>query len=64
MLTGANPITHGVDFQMRLPGTPMDAMIASYSPDYCQAEFIFQTAERHGKIPVIVHFPGTWSKHG
>ena len=64
MLTGAWPQTHGVDFQMRLPGARMNELTASYMPEYCEAEFIFETAERNGKFPMIVHFPGTWGSGG
>lgn len=64
MLTGAWPGTHGVYFLSHLRGDPVDKARPTYMPEYCQAEMIFQTMEKAGRFPIVVHFPGTWGRNG
>ena len=64
MLTGTWPGTHGVYFSAKLKGDPVDKAHPIYTPEYCQAEMIFQTMEKAGKFPIVLHFPGTWGEKG
>jgi predicted AlkP superfamily phosphohydrolase/phosphomutase len=61
LATGAWPGTHGVtDFNMRARGAPLDETVWGINTTLCQAEYLWNTAERCGKIPVLVKYEMSW----
>ena len=60
--TGAWPSTHGVmDFSFYQPGRGLDRPMSS-SPftETCRAEYLWNTAERAGKVPILVKWEISW----
>jgi len=61
LATGAWPGTHNVtDFNIRNPGGHIDQPVWGINTDLCQAEFLWNTAERCGKIPILVKYEISW----
>lgn len=59
--TGAWPKTHGVtDMVVHLPGTPLTEIKSGFYSDLCQAEQIWQTAERFDKQCILMKFIASW----
>ena len=60
--TGAWPGTHGVlSFATRAVGEPIGASWKSFdTPGLCQAEYIWQAAERSSKRPILINYPVAW----
>ena len=61
LTTGAWPGTHGVvDFNIRKLGAPLDETIWGINTDLCQAEYLWNTAERCGKTPLLIKWEMSW----
>lgn len=61
LATGAWPGTHGiVDFNIRKPGAPLDDTAWGIDTRLCQAEYLWNTAERCDKIPILVKYEMSW----
>jgi predicted AlkP superfamily phosphohydrolase/phosphomutase len=61
LTTGAWPGTHGVvDFNIRTLGAPLDETTWGINTALCQAEYLWNTAERCGKIPILVKWEMSW----
>jgi predicted AlkP superfamily phosphohydrolase/phosphomutase len=61
LATGAWPGTHGVtDFNIRRLGSSLDDTIWGIDTRLCQAEYLWNTAERCGKIPILVKYEMSW----
>jgi len=61
IVTGAWPGTHGVtDFNAHIPGDPLDHLHQAFSSADCQAEYIWDAAERVGVTSVVLNYPTTW----
>lgn len=63
--TGAKTATHGAtSFYMHLQGEPLDlgARLRSRTQlsRYCQAEFIWDVAEKRNLVPFIINYPSGW----
>lgn len=59
--TGSWPKTHGVtDMVVHLPGTPLTEYRSGFYSDLCQAEHIWETAERFGKKCILLKFIASW----
>jgi predicted AlkP superfamily phosphohydrolase/phosphomutase len=59
--TGAWPGTHRVtDFSIRNPGASIDDTIWGINTDLCRAEYLWNTAERCGKTPILVKWEMSW----
>ena len=61
LATGAWPCTHGVtDFNMRVPGAALGDTEWGINTRLCQAEYLWNTAERCGKVPILVKYEMSW----
>ena len=61
LATGCWPGTHGVmDFHVRRPGRPLDESDFGINPGLCKAEYLWNTAERGGRIPILVKWEMSW----
>ena len=61
IVTGAWPGTHGITcFNMHKPGMPLTETYPAFDSRDCQAEYIWQAAERAGKRAIIINWPSTW----
>ncbi|MFN2155455.1 MAG: alkaline phosphatase family protein [Anaerolineae bacterium] len=61
LATGAWPGTHGVtDFNMRVPGSPLEHTEWGINTRLCRAEYLWNTAERCGKVPILVKYEMSW----
>lgn len=61
LTTGAWPGTHGVlDFNIHLPGRRLDDPEWGINTALCQAEYLWNTAERAGRIPILVKWEMSW----
>ena len=61
--TGALAGTHGItDFHMHEPGTTLDNsnIQQAFSSERCQAEYIWDAADKAGKKSVVLNYPGSW----
>jgi predicted AlkP superfamily phosphohydrolase/phosphomutase len=63
--TGARTATHGAtSFYMHLQGEPLDLGAKMRSRTqlsrYCQAEFLWDVAERNKLIPFVINYPSGW----
>jgi predicted AlkP superfamily phosphohydrolase/phosphomutase len=61
--TGAWPGTHGItDFHYHKPGTtPVNTnCIQSFDSQLCQAEYLWDTADKAGKKCIVFNYPGSW----
>jgi len=61
IVTGAWAGTHGVTcFNTHRPGTPLDFTYQGFYTADCQAEYIWNVAEKMGKRCIIFNYPSTW----
>ena len=61
IVTGAWPGTHGItDFDVHIPGDPLDEHHQGFDPSDCQAEYVWTAAEREGKKTILVNYPTGW----
>ncbi|MFQ5834417.1 MAG: alkaline phosphatase family protein [bacterium] len=59
--TGANVGTHGiVEMTLHLPGTPLFEKFQSFTTEKCQAEYIWNAAERQGKKVILLRYTASW----
>jgi len=61
LYTGSWHSTHGVmDFNIRNPGKPLNETVWGINTGLCQSEYIWNTAERVGKNPILVKVEMSW----
>ena len=61
LMTGAWPGTHAItDFSIRKLGADLDETVWGIDTRLCQAEYLWNTAERCGKVPILVKFEMSW----
>lgn len=61
IVTGAWIGTHGVTcFNMHKPGMPLTETYPAFDSRDCQAEYIWQAAEKVGKRTIVMNWPTTW----
>ena len=59
--TGANVSTHGiVEMTLHLPGTSLSERFQSFTTERCQAEYIWNAAERQGKKVILLRYTASW----
>ena len=59
--TGAWPGTHGLTcFYVHTPGDPLGKIRPGYNSGDCQAEYVWEAAERAGKKSIVLNYPSTW----
>lgn len=60
--TGAWPGTHGItSFGIHMPTRDLnDPLIGAFNTNLCRAEFLWDVAERMGKVPFIFDYPDSW----
>jgi len=59
--TGAWTGTHGItSFHVHLPGEPLGKQHWTFASGLCQAEYIWQAAERQGLRSILVNYPVAW----
>ena len=59
--TGAYPHTHGiVDFDVHLPGEPLDLGHDAFDSTLITAEFLWEAAASAGRKCLVMNFPGGW----
>ena len=59
--TGAWPSTVGVtEFNVRVPGDPLDKWHAPFFSDDIRAETIYEAIAREGKKSILLNYPSTW----
>ena len=60
--TGAWPGTHGItSFGIHMPGRDLgDPLLGGFNTNLCQAEPLWDVAERAGKVPFLFDYPGSW----
>jgi predicted AlkP superfamily phosphohydrolase/phosphomutase len=59
--TGTWPGTHGiVGMEIHLPGMPLDQTVTGFNTDLCQAEYLWNAAERGGKKACLVRYTCSW----
>nr|MDA8216630.1 alkaline phosphatase family protein [Dehalococcoidales bacterium] len=59
--TGAWPVTHGItDFDVHLPGDPLDKLHMGFNSEEVEAERIWQALDKQGKSSIVVNYPTTW----
>jgi hypothetical protein len=64
--TGTWPGTHGItDFHYHQLGTtPYNVnTFQSFSSDRCEAEYLWDTADKAGKKSIVLNYPGSWPNH-
>jgi len=65
IVTGAWPGTHGITcFHIHKPGWPLNHCPQAFSSLDCEAEYIWQAAERTGKRTILLNYPSTWPPKG
>jgi predicted AlkP superfamily phosphohydrolase/phosphomutase len=59
--TGANVGTHGiVEMTLHLPGTSLSDRFQAFTTERCQAEYIWNAAERQGKKVILLRYTASW----
>ena len=61
--TGALDGTHGItDFHVHETGTPLDnsQIRQAFGSQRCQAEYIWDAADKAGKKSIVLNYPGSW----
>lgn len=63
--TGATTAVHGAtSFYLHVPGEPFELGLKHRSRSslsrYCQAEYIWDVADKHGCVPFVINYPGGW----
>jgi predicted AlkP superfamily phosphohydrolase/phosphomutase len=65
IVTGAWIGTHGITcFNMHKPGMDLDETYAAFDSRDCQAEYLWEAADREGKLTIILNYPSTWPPRG
>ena len=65
IVTGAWPGTHGMTgFNLHKPGMPLNQVYEAFDSRDCQAEYLWEAAERAGKRTIILNYPSTWPPRG
>ncbi|HDO41925.1 MAG TPA: hypothetical protein ENH03_03380 [Candidatus Bathyarchaeota archaeon] len=65
IVTGAWPGTHGITcFHIHKPGWPLNYCPQAFSSLDCEAEYIWEAAERVGKRTILLNYPSTWPPRG
>jgi len=61
LVTGAWSGTHGITgFNIHLPGDPLDKVYSPNDTSLCEAEYIWNVAERLGKKCILLNYPFSW----
>lgn len=61
IVTGASLGTHGITcFNVHNPGDPLNVTHQGFDTADCQAEYLWNAAEKVGKKSIIVNYPSTW----
>lgn len=61
IVTGASLGTHGITcFNVHNPGDPLNVTHQGFDTADCQAEYIWNAAEKVGKKSIIINYPSTW----
>src|SRR5262245_28020376 len=61
LVTGAWPSTHKVmDFNIYKPGAPLDQTEWGINTRLSRAEYLWNTVERAGKMPLLVKYEMSW----
>jgi len=61
IVTGASIGTHGITcFNVHIPGDPLNVTHQGFDTADCQAEYIWNAAEKVGKKSIIFNYPSTW----
>ena len=61
LATGATSITHGIsDFNVHVPGDPLDVVHQGFDSADVQAEYIWEAAEKVGKRAIVINYPTSW----
>jgi predicted AlkP superfamily phosphohydrolase/phosphomutase len=61
MMTGCWPGSHEVaDFNIRALGRPLDETVWGINTALCKREYLWNAAERAGKVPILVKFEMSW----
>lgn len=63
--TGATTAVHGAtSFYLHIPGEPFELgpkhRSRSSLSRYCQAEYIWDVADKHGLVPFVINYPAGW----
>jgi len=59
--TGVDPAVHGITcFFGHEPGSPLSELTNAFSSDYCKAEPIWVTAEKEGRVSIIIDYPASY----
>lgn len=65
IVTGAWAGTHGItDFHVHKPGDPLDNVHQGFTTEDCQAEYIWESAEKAGKKVIVINYPCSWPPRG
>jgi len=65
IVTGAWPGTHGITcFHIHKLGWPLNHCPQAFSSLDCEAEYIWQAAEKAGKRTILLNYPSTWPPKG
>lgn len=65
IVTGAWIGTHGMTcFNMHKPGMPLDQTYPAFDSRDCEAEYLWEAAERDNKLTIILNYPSTWPPRG
>ncbi|RLE97441.1 MAG: nucleotide pyrophosphatase, partial [Thermoprotei archaeon] len=61
IVTGAWTGTHGMtSFYAHIPGKPLNEGVSTLDSRVSKAEFLWNVAERHGKLCVVMNYPVAW----
>ena len=61
LMTGAWPGTHGLtSFFVHFPGDPLDKFYSTTTSRVCDAEYLWDSAERAGKKCLLLNWPVSW----
>ncbi|HIE09884.1 MAG TPA: hypothetical protein EYP65_08560, partial [Armatimonadetes bacterium] len=55
--TGASPAVHGCQYNVHLPGDPLDKTVSGFPSHMCKAEKIWQVFSKAGRLSVIFDYP-------
>lgn len=59
--TGAWPGTHGITcFHVHKPGTDLDQTHQAFVSGDCQAEYLWEAAQKSKKKTILMNYPSTW----
>lgn len=65
IVTGAWIGAHGITcFNMHKPGMPLDETYAAFDSRDCQAEYLWEAAEKDNRLTIILNYPSTWPPRG